>query len=93
MNDPMVCCRGLTFFDIFSIITWLMQNKSLEKTVEGTVIETLPSTMFRVDIGDRILLAHLAGKMRMHYIKVMPGDRVLLKLSPDGQRGIITRRF
>ena len=65
------------------------------KRVEAIVIENLPSTMFRVklDGNEKTVLAHLSGKMRMHYIKIIPGDRVLLELSPDGERGRITRRF
>lgn len=63
-----------------------------ENLVNGIVIEALPSAMFRVKIGDQIILGHLSGKMRIHYIKVMPGDTVSVRLSPDGKRGIIMRR-
>lgn len=62
--------------------------------VEGTVVETLPNAMFRVtlDNGHRVL-AHISGKMRMHFIKILPGDRVTLELSPyDFNRGRITYR-
>jgi translation initiation factor IF-1 len=62
--------------------------------VEGTVIETLPNAMFRVslDNGHRIL-AHISGKMRLHFIKILPGDRVKVELSPyDFNRGRITYR-
>ena len=62
--------------------------------VEGTVVETLPNAMFRVqlDNGHR-LLAHISGKMRMHFIKILPGDRVTVELSPyDFSRGRITYR-
>jgi translation initiation factor IF-1 len=62
--------------------------------VEGTVIETLPNAMFRVklDNGHRVL-AHISGKMRMHFIKILPGDRVKVELSPyDFNRGRITYR-
>ena len=71
-----------------------MKDQTL-KRVEAIVIENLPSTMFRVklDANEKMVLAHLSGKMRMHYIKIIPGDRVLLELSPDGERGRITRRF
>jgi translation initiation factor IF-1 len=61
---------------------------------EGTVVETLPNAMFRVELdnGHRVL-AHISGKMRMHYIKILPGDRVSLELSPyDLNRGRITYR-
>ncbi len=63
--------------------------------VQGTIVETLPNAMFRVELenGHRVL-AHISGKMRMHYIKILPGDRVTLELSPyDLTRGRITYRF
>lgn len=62
--------------------------------VEGTVLEPLPNAMFRVELanGHRIL-AHISGKMRMHYIKILPGDKVTVELSPyDLTRGRITYR-
>lgn len=62
--------------------------------VEGTVIETLPNAMFRVELeGGHKVLAHVSGKMRMHFIKILPGDKVLLELSPyDLARGRIIYR-
>lgn len=58
------------------------------------VIEALPSTTFTVELEDgRKILTYLAGKMRLNYIKVMPGDKVAVELSPDGTRGRITFRF
>ena len=63
--------------------------------VEGTVVEPLPNAMFRVELpnGHRVL-AHVSGKMRMHYIKILLGDKVLIELSPyDLSRGRITYRF
>jgi translation initiation factor IF-1 len=62
--------------------------------VEGRVIEPLPNAMFRVELenGHKIL-AHISGKMRMHFIKILPGDRVTVELSPyDLTRGRITYR-
>jgi translation initiation factor IF-1 len=62
--------------------------------VEGKVLETLPNAMFRVELenGHRVL-AHISGKMRMHFIKILPGDRVTVELSPyDLSRGRITYR-
>ncbi len=62
--------------------------------VEGTVIETLPNAMFRVELpnGHKVL-AHVSGKMRMHFIKILPGDKVLVELSPyDLSRGRIIYR-
>ncbi|MFZ7110458.1 MAG: translation initiation factor IF-1 [Desulfatiglandales bacterium] len=63
-------------------------------SVEGTVVETLPNAMFRVELenGHRVL-AHISGKMRMHFIKILPGDKVSVELSPyDLTRGRITYR-
>lgn len=63
--------------------------------VKGTVIETLPNAMFRVklDTGHEVL-AHISGKMRMYYIRILLGDRVLVELSPyDLTRGRITYRY
>ena len=63
--------------------------------VEGTVVEPLPNGMFRVELpnGHKVL-AHISGKIRMHYIKILPGDRVLVELSPyDLSRGRITYRL
>ncbi len=63
-------------------------------TVEGTVIEPLPNAMFRVELenGHRVL-AHISGKMRMHFIKILPGDKVTVELSPyDLTRGRIVYR-
>jgi len=62
--------------------------------VEGTVIEPLPNAMFRVELenGHRVL-AHISGKMRMHFIKILPGDKVTVELSPyDLTRGRIIYR-
>jgi translation initiation factor IF-1 len=62
--------------------------------VEGVVVETLPNAMFRVELknGHRIL-AHISGKMRMHFIKILPGDKVIVELSPyDLKRGRIVFR-
>lgn len=63
--------------------------------VEGTVRVTLPNAMFTVDLANgHEVLAHISGKMRMHYIKIVPGDRVIVELSPyDLARGRITYRF
>ena len=62
--------------------------------VEGTILEALPNAMFRVEIeGGHKILAHISGKMRMHYIKILPGDKVKVELSPyDLTRGRITYR-
>jgi len=63
--------------------------------IEGEIVETLPNAMFRVKIeGGHIVLAHVSGKMRMHFIKILAGDRVRLELSSyDLTRGRITRRL
>ncbi len=69
------------------------KEKGIE--VEGVVTETLPNATFRVELpnGHKVL-AHVSGKIRMHFIKILPGDRVLVELSPyDLSRGRITYRF
>ena len=71
-----------------------MSPKEEAITVEGKVVETLPNAMFRVELanGHRVL-AHVSGKMRMHFIRILPGDSVALELSPyDLARGRIVRR-
>lgn len=63
--------------------------------IEGVVKESLPNTSFRVEVPDgRIILSHLSGKMRFHHIKVMPGDRVRVEMTPyDSARGRIVYRI
>jgi translation initiation factor IF-1 len=63
--------------------------------LEGEVVEALPNTMFRVQLDNELeILAHISGKMRMNYIRILPGDRVKVELSPyDLTRGRITYRF
>ncbi len=71
-----------------------MSNKEEAIEVEGTVVEPLPNAMFRVELsnGHRVL-AHVSGKMRMHFIRILPGDRVVVQLSPyDLSRGRIVYR-
>jgi translation initiation factor IF-1 len=62
--------------------------------VNGKILESLPNALFKVEIeGKHIILAHICGKMRMHYIKILPGDKVKVELSPyDLKRGRITYR-
>ncbi len=71
-----------------------MPKEDLIET-EGEVTESLPNAMFRVKIeGGHILLAHVSGKMRMHFIRILPGDRVRLEISPyDLSKGRITQRL
>ena len=63
--------------------------------VEGTVLEPLPNAMFRVELSNgHQVLAHISGKIRLHYIRVLPGDKVIIELSPyDLGRGRITYRL
>ena len=70
----------------------MAKEKGIE--VEGVVNETLPNAMFRVELTNGMtVLAHISGKMRMHYIRILPGDRVTVELSPyDLTRGRITYR-
>ena len=62
--------------------------------LEGTVVESLPNTTFRVDIGNgHIILAHISGKLRMNFIRILPGDKVTIQMSPyDLTRGRSTWR-
>jgi translation initiation factor IF-1 len=67
---------------------------SQEKEVQGVVDEALPNTLFRVTLeGGEVILAYLAGKMRLHRIKVLVGDKVLMQLDPYGGKARITRRL
>ena len=63
--------------------------------VEATVVEALPGTMFRVKLQNGVvILAHVSGKIRMHYIRILPGDKVTVEISPyDVTRGRITFRY
>lgn len=72
-----------------------MSNKEKAIEVEGNVTETLPNAMFRVELPNgHMVLAHVSGKIRMHFIKILPGDRVLVELSPyDLTRGRIIYRY
>ena len=65
-----------------------------QEAIKGLVTEVMPNTLFRVQLenGEKII-AHLAGKLRIHHIRIMAGDSVLLVLSPDGQKGRITYRL
>jgi translation initiation factor IF-1 len=85
-----------------SIVMWRTKERRVQKTmakddaieVEGTVIEPLPNAMFRVELenGHKVL-AHISGKMRMNFIRILPGDKVTIELSPyDLTRGRITYR-
>ena len=69
--------------------------KEEKNIVEGEVLESLPSTLFKVTLDDgREILGHLSGKMRLHYIKVLPGDRVQVEMTPyDDTKGRIVRRL
>ena len=72
-----------------------MSKKEDAIEVEGKVVEPLPNAMFRVELDNgHKILAHISGKMRMHYIRILPGDRVVVELSPyDLSRGRITYRY
>ena len=72
----------------------ILEKDHLDQEVDGVVVEALPNMMFRVDIGSgKILLAYLAGKMRMNRIRVLIGDKVELELDPYGGRARIVRRL
>lgn len=73
----------------------MASNETKNNTAYGTVVEALPDTLFKVQLDgkDDIILAYLAGKMRMHRIRVLIGDRVELELDPYGGRARITKRL
>lgn len=72
----------------------MTSNQQQKEKLSGLIIESLPDTNFKVQLEDgREILAYLAGKMRLNYIKVMIGDKVSVELSPDGTRGRIVRRL
>lgn len=73
----------------------MRDNKQPVKTVFGTVTESLPNTLFKVKVdgSDGEILAYLAGKMRLHRIRVLIGDRVSVELDPYGGKGRITKRL
>jgi translation initiation factor IF-1 len=75
--------------------TTLSKPKEDAIVMEGTVLEPLPNAMFRVELENgHNVLAHISGKMRMHYIRILPGDKVQVELTPyDLQRGRITYRY
>jgi translation initiation factor IF-1 len=88
---------NLTFLRIYASIkqgAFVAKEEAIE--VEGVVKEALPNTMFRVELDNQnghLILAHLSGKMRKHYIRIVPGDRVKVALSPyDLSRGRIIYR-
>ncbi len=80
-------------FEIRGVAEAVPKEDAIE--LEGEVVEALPNTMFRVKLdNDHEVLAHISGKMRMNYIRILPGDKVKVELSPyDLTRGRITYRF
>ena len=72
----------------------MSESKKEVIAVEGTVIETLPNAQFKVELENgHVVHAHISGKMRMHYIRILPGDRVSLEMTPyDLSKGRITYR-
>lgn len=85
----------MTLIQLSAIIAFVaegMENK--EQEVPGVVEEALPNTQFRVSLeSGEVILTYLAGKMRLHRIKVLVGDKVLVKIDPYGGKGRITRRL
>jgi translation initiation factor IF-1 len=85
----MSCC----FVPLCGEVYFLGKENAIE--LEGTVKEPLPNAMFKVELENgHEVLAHISGKMRMHYIRILPGDKVTVELSPyDLTRGRITYRY
>lgn len=74
---------------------WYIMAKQTSIEQDGTILEALSNAMFRVELGNgHQLIAHISGKMRMHYIKILPGDKVRLEISPyDLSKGRIVYRY
>jgi translation initiation factor IF-1 len=71
-----------------------MVETAKEELIQGEVVEALPSAMFRVEFSDgNIIICYLAGKMRLHRIKVLIGDKVMVKIDPYGGKGRIIKRL
>lgn len=71
-----------------------MDEKEEIETVDGRVVEALPSTLFRVETDDgKVIISYLGGKMRVHKIKVLVGDRVTVQVDPYGGKGRIIKRL
>ena len=94
-----MACPGIPRFPGVTIPTIeeapLPKPKDDAIVLEGTILESLPNAMFRVELenGHKVL-AHISGKMRMHYIRILPGDKVQVELTPyDLTRGRITYRY
>ena len=93
MSDRLAGGRGFALGGRGFTRQHMEKEKALE--LEGTVTETLPNAMFRVKLDNgHIVLAHISGKMRKYYIRILPGDRVKIEMSPyDLTKGRITFRF
>jgi len=84
--------ESLTFATIVPTVLKVMDNN--KNSVTGTVMEALPNTFFRVELENgEVVLAYLAGKMRLHRIRVLVGDKVSLELDPYGGKARINKRF
>lgn len=80
--------------DVCELYREFMKQVDVQNKKEGLVVEALPSTTFRVQLdGGGEILAHLSGKMRMNFIRILPGDKVAVEVSPDGARGRIVYRY
>ena len=92
---------GARYGQRFPFATTVQKRPTLPKpkddaiVLEGTILESLPNAMFRVELeNSHKVLAHISGKMRMHYIRILPGDKVQVELTPyDLTRGRITYRY
>ena len=97
VRRPAVRIRVIRAVTPCSLIRGAILPKPKEDAIvlEGTIVESLPNAMFRVELenGHKVL-AHISGKMRMHYIRILPGDKVQVELTPyDLTRGRITYRY
>jgi translation initiation factor IF-1 len=88
-------CRGRLAWSVGLAVRRSVLSKDDAIVLEGTVVESLPNAMFRVELDNgHKVLGHISGKMRRHYIRILPGDKVQVELTPyDLSRGRITYRY
>jgi len=94
-DSPLAVLEVLSYAEAYASVcrSFVVRDMADAEVVEGIVEEALPNTLFRVKLAnDEVVLAYLSGKMRLHRIKVLVGDRVQLHLDPYGGRARITRR-
>jgi translation initiation factor IF-1 len=87
--------KGIIFANFFKTLNIEFMAKQASIEQDGTIIEALSNAMFRVELeNEHVITAHISGRMRMHYIKILPGDKVKVEMSPyDLTKGRICYRY